>query len=443
MRLAAMCVLILGAVIAPDAEACTCVLSPYNCSDVGTADAVFEATVESIELAPRSLPGNLATGAASATTFSNDSRLVRLRDLKPLRGEFRTTVTTAADSASCGYDFRAGTRYLVVAQRRPDGGLSVDRCGLTRPLSQSSGLQEYIQALDGPSVQTRVWGQIAMPVRWIDFARDFDPIPNSRVSVTGPQRRSMVTGADGRYSFVDLPHGTYTINVDLPGALSPLAKIEPAVLVLESGQAHACAELGFVARIKSLMSGQIADEAGRPLRGVFVQLGLADQLDRSRGTAGGGTVTDANGLYQFDGLPPGRYLVGLNIWGKAPDPNSPFAETYARTVSGETVITLAFGGNVTLAPIVARRLTQIAASGIMREAGGTPARGVEFSAAMLGEAGRVYPAFSVKTDDEGRFDLRLWEGERYRIVVGPRFNPNAELEFVATAKPIEIALRGR
>jgi hypothetical protein len=213
--------------------------------------------------------------------------------------------------------------------------------------------------------------------------------------------------------------------------------------MLDIGAGYACAELDFVAPIKSAISGVILDEGGRPVSGAFVQLGLADQLDRSRGTAGAGIATDPNGRYRFDHLPPGRYLVGLNIWGGGPNPGTPFAEAYAETTAGQTVISLPFGGSITLAPIRARRLAQIAVSATVREPDGKPAPGVDVTAAMFGEYGRVHPAPPVKTDGDGRLQLRLWQGERYRITIGARFNLDAEMEVVATDKPLLITLRGR
>ena len=439
-------VLMLGLVNAPTADACTCVRSPDNCTEIGTADAVFEATVEATELAPRSAatsPEALAAGAASQSLFSNDLRVITFRDVKAWRGQPQTTVVTASDGASCGYEFRAGTRYLVVAQRLPDGRLSVSRCGLTRPLSQATQLVEYIQTLNGPAAQTRVWGQVKKPVRWIDLIGDFDPVPAARVTVNGPERRSVTTGADGRYALADLLHGLYTVSVDMPGTLPQLGRVEPESIALDKTKAHACAELDFVAPITSAISGVITDETGRPLGGVFVNLGLADQFDRSRGIVGAEIETDVNGRYQFLNLPPGQYLAGVNIGGGWPTQRTPFPETYARTVAGEAVISLGSGERITLAATRVRRLTQVTVSGTVSEPDGSRARGVDITAAMFLEYGRIVPMFSVKTDADGGFQLRLWQGERYRITIGPRFNLDADLEFVAGDKPLSITLRGR
>jgi hypothetical protein len=78
----------------PAAEACSCVASPGDCGQVITADAVFEATVESTELAPRVPPPDrerLTTGplSASQVLFLGGVRAVSLRDVKAWRGEHR------------------------------------------------------------------------------------------------------------------------------------------------------------------------------------------------------------------------------------------------------------------------------------------------------------------------------------------------------------------
>jgi hypothetical protein len=48
----------------------------------------------------------------------------------------------------------------------------------------------------------------------------------------------------------------------------------------------------------------IDDNNGKKFCG---QLGLADQVDLSRGPAGLGVVTGPDGRYTFPGLPPGRW----------------------------------------------------------------------------------------------------------------------------------------
>ena len=102
---------------ASDAVACFCA---GRCGEVAKADAVFVATVETIETNVRRDGGRFA------------ERAVHLSDIRALRGEAQSTVMT--EQGSCAYVFQPGTRYLIVAHRRPtDGLLGTSACSMTRP----------------------------------------------------------------------------------------------------------------------------------------------------------------------------------------------------------------------------------------------------------------------------------------------------------------------
>ena len=107
-----------------------------------------------------------------------------------------------------------------------------------------------------------------------------------------------------------------------------------------------------IATIKSAIAGVVHDANGQPLAGVFVQLASADQVDLSRGRAGAGSVTDAEGRYTFTDLPLGRYQVGVSLWGNRIRPF--LSKAYARTADGRDVISLGLGERLTLMPLVAR-----------------------------------------------------------------------------------------
>ena len=425
----ATCTVFAVVTCASRADACSCVQS--TCLDITTADAVLEATVTSIELTPatRSSPLDVA--------FPAVSRKVTLADVRPLRGETATTVFTT-DTTACGYEFQAGTRYLIVAGRMDDGRLTVSRCGLTRPLQDATDVRDYIDSLQRSVPQTRVWGRVSIPRSWTDFVRELDAIPGSQVMVSGPDTRSVVTRSDGRYSLTGLRPGSYTVTAQLPVTLAGRASIEPQSFVLESAQPHACAEVNFVASINSRISGDVIDERGNPLRGVFVQLRLADQVNLTRGPAGAGTNTDTAGRYQFDNLPPGRYLIGLNTE-IGPNPGMPFAPVHARTLDGHALASLDLGDSVAMAPIVAARLAPVVVSGVVRDRDGNAASGVAIAPTMLGEQGRTYRSFPVKSDADGRFELRLWEGQRYRIAAGETTG-GTQVEFVASGAPLTITV---
>lgn len=331
------------------AERRSCMWLPNTCEMLAEAAAVLEATVESTEII-RSSP---------TVWSSTDSCTVVLSDVKAWRGAAASVVSTS--ESTCAADFKKGVRYLIVAYRGADGGLRAGiSCGLTRPLSEAQGLLDYLQLAipAGTPPPSRVWGQVKRATKWEDYTREFVGVPDAQVTFRGKTTRSVTTGADGRYVVTGLPAGDYTITVNPPAAIPELGPAEPLNdFDLSYRSAPACAEMDFVTQIKSAISGVVVDEKGQPVNNVFVQLQFPGQIDLSRGRAGAGYTTGPDGSYEFTGLPPGRYVIGLNLERK--DNYSllfPFAPVEAVTASGATVITLAFGERMTLRPIVARRM---------------------------------------------------------------------------------------
>jgi 5-hydroxyisourate hydrolase-like protein (transthyretin family) len=105
------------------------------------------------------------------------------------------------------------------------------------------------------------------------------------------------------------------------------------------------------------------------------------------------------------------------------------------------VFELKAGERITVPAIQTRRLSVVHVSGIVQERGGLPVTGVVVTATMLDESGQAQMPNLIKTDANGRFQLRLWEGRPYRIIIGSRFNPDAEVEFVAREQFLTITTR--
>ncbi|MFB9525308.1 hypothetical protein [Nonomuraea roseola] len=131
MRLLAFLAVLAGFLLVPAGAACACSCAPFEPrAAVGDAASVFTGTVTGL----RQLPGSpLGPRPPFVVTFAVD---------QVYRGERQATVEVAtnADSASCGYRFAQGARYLVFASDGPMGSglFSIDP-GTTLHSSLCSG----------------------------------------------------------------------------------------------------------------------------------------------------------------------------------------------------------------------------------------------------------------------------------------------------------------
>src|SRR6185369_8875274 len=76
------------------------------------------------------------------------------------------------------------------------------------------------------------------------------------------------------------------------------------------------------------LSGRLLDPEGQPAVKVALQLMEADHTDPLKDQAKY-AQSDADGRYNFDSLPPGRYLLAANFE-RFPDPTDP-TNTYPST----------------------------------------------------------------------------------------------------------------
>jgi Tol biopolymer transport system component len=122
--------------------ACSCL--PVTPSDaLEAADAVFAGVATEIEM-------------PSGTVISSDDPVqVQFRVQQRWKGSQvqRLTVTTALDSAACGYTFQADQRYLVFAHS-VDGQLTTGLCSGTQPLAQATEALAFLNEASAQATPT-------------------------------------------------------------------------------------------------------------------------------------------------------------------------------------------------------------------------------------------------------------------------------------------------
>jgi Carboxypeptidase regulatory-like domain len=129
-------------------------------------------------------------------------------------------IETPASDASCGVGFEIGKQYLVYAWGLDEPyGASV--CSRTAPLSAAKDDLALLREYRHLEVKSRLFGSVLgtiMP-RPAQTSADLRhvPIPNVVVTASGKRRRQeTTTDTEGRFVFVGLPRGVYTVSAHGP-----------------------------------------------------------------------------------------------------------------------------------------------------------------------------------------------------------------------------------
>ena len=264
-----------------------------------------------------------------------------------------------------------------------------------------------------------------------------------------------VTDAEGKYSFVGLPLGEYTVSVVDPTS-GPLAGTKPTeaytgrykttadVTIAEATGSVIDVNFGFV---KPASVGdytwmdvnrdglQDADEPALP--GVTVTLTRADgsAVTDASGNPVAAVTTDANGKYVFDNLLPGDYKVSFQAPAgyeattseagddRAADSNG--ASASVTLVQGQTDDTIDFGavGTGVIGDQLFLDVNQN--GGNAPDAGDKPLAGVKVTLTWTGPGG-ITRTYETTTDAEGKYKFEnLLPGE-YKVSVDPETLLKAE-----------------
>jgi protocatechuate 3,4-dioxygenase beta subunit len=234
------------------------------------------------------------------------------------------------------------------------------------------------------------------------LAQDGSPLRRAQVSVLAegaPLRRGTTTDGDGKYEFLELPAGRFTVSAVKTGYVTlQYGQRRP----LEAGTPLSIADGQTVERIDftlpkgSVISVRVTDEFGEPLAGVQVQVqrfqygpdGQRRLVQASSGLSPF-AATDDRGEFRAFGLMPGDYVVvgslrsvlGGGPPGNANDGGEGFSPTYyPGTISSAEAQAVSIGvGQETAVQfaMVASRLSRV--SGRVVDSQGRPAAGAQIS----------------------------------------------------------------
>ena len=287
------------------ASACNCIQSGPACQTFWKTDAVFDATVDSIT--PTSRTEILGERSVTIAGF-----LVQLSVRQSWKGAAPgpLTVTTNAGDASCGFHFEVGRRYLVFARQNPDGGpLDVSLCSLTRAFDGTDDTARFLASLSEPPQGGRVFGAVTATYRRFSGNGDERMPIDALVRLSGGGKELTARSSEGHYEFGDLADGPYRLDLQVPAGYDVWLPSRTITIV----NARACVEENFSLAPGGSISGRLVDRDGRPLPRIRVQATDAHAQPDEDGFSTVNAESDHDGYFTIKPLPPGTYVVGINL----------------------------------------------------------------------------------------------------------------------------------
>jgi len=461
------------------ASACSCVDQPSPCSAFNDTPVVFVGHVVSIK-----------EDKAEFTRFGEKEEIrtglvAHLVVEEALKGitQKEIDVVTGGGGGDCGYGFREGERYLVYAypNRRGDGEdanrissthlagsgakvipdtLTTSICTRTSPLKHAQTDLELIRALLNNKPETLIFGGVREYIETLCetgscIPQYVGPFVGATIKARSPRgNHEAKTDENGNFRLVNLPPGKYKVRMAMPERYEMQYDFLRDEIDVTVTPGCFGAELGFKVHAIGRISGGVVDANGKPVgRNVQVSIIAANDADKPLSTLlSRSEYTDKLGRYVFDGVPLGRYILGIGI-ADAPDKNTPYPKIYypkGNLPSQAKIIEIAKGQklnglNFRLAP----RLKAATITGVVVDENGMPVAEADLDLYDLEDPDDQLFSAHVKTDKQGRFTIgcfkgrrylvHAWKAEDYLIGTGKQSTP-AEVDTSKPGRPIKLIL---
>jgi len=179
-----------------------------------------------------------------------------------------------------------------------------------------------------------------------------------------------------------------------------------------------CAREDFFAQNDSGITGHVFKPDGTPLAKANVEL-MPVERETIQRLGGDETWADEKGEYELEEIPPGRYLLGINL-SSSPSNEQPYPRTFYPGVtdrSTATVIEIGLGQklkdiDIHLPPQSIAHLI----CGFVVWPDGSLAKGVDIYLEDVDYPGWCVNGCNTRTDQQGRFELKGFDGYKYRVV---------------------------
>lgn len=293
--------------IAVSSFACSCDSNPNPpCRAYANTEVVFTGTVlESDPFDPE---------------YRESSRKAVLRIDSRIKGELAGTRVTVASSSRCGPFFEKGASYLVYSWKDGDR-LETGMCSRTTLLKDATEDLEYFGRLSSVEDGIRIFGHVKKFALGYGDDENYGravPLANMVVRLRGAKSRTLLTGKQGEFEVKNFPEGQYLLELKLPKSLRMSPNTQTQMLEILDVKNRSCAEATFYVRFQGEISGKVLDRRGKGAAGLNVQLVSADYRFEGPNDTGPmleWAISRSDGSYTLEGIPPGRYRLGIEIAG--------------------------------------------------------------------------------------------------------------------------------
>jgi hypothetical protein len=282
-----------------------------------------------------------------------------------------------------------------------------------------------VHALARGRPETRIFGQVDRLVRPLGtYEYNIEPVgpmPNVVVEARGrDQTLRTRTDRKGTYRFLNPPPGRYQVTVYPPRGFAAFLGGDDATADVEVTTRTCSAEHDVSLEIDGRITGRVVDDGGRPVADE-VQVSIVTTASADKGFDGVHSRSEytKDGRYEFTGVPPGEYLLGVSI-AAPPQRHTPYETTYYPGGSDRgraRIFTLSAGQQLTGVDIrLPARLPQVIITGIITRADGTSvgrARVELYDARMPSLPLFLGP--SADADVQGRFSIPAFRDREYLL----------------------------
>ena len=212
----------------------------------------------------------------------------------------------------------AGRRYLVFGAFNFGELKDVVMPLLMKPVEEGAEELAFLEAANSPSGTGSISGVLGRGNPFNDSQKR-KPLPGVTIRFrSGDTTVEAVTDDDGRYSVFDLPEGFVRIDLSLRNHVVRNGSAEI--------RAGGCTPHDLLVELNGRIRGRVLRPDASPLTSPVSLLPVNPDRDdfEKRGRS---VIADKNGEYEFSALPPGEYLVGVNL-NRPPDRGAPFPATY-------------------------------------------------------------------------------------------------------------------